>query len=107
MTSAFHLDREIFGGAPFALANRVGRQFEQRWFSRADNVDASALSTHDFSATTDLYSVVSNVYRMRLVLFDAQGILLLVCATAAPFIPVILFAVPINTILSRVTDVLF
>ena len=89
-----------------ALAERVGRQFELQWFGRGNEVDAGALSRQDFSATTDLYSVVSNVYRMRLFVYDLQGVLLLLCATAAPFIPVMLLAVPLETILTRVAEVL-
>lgn len=89
-----------------ALADRLGRQFEARWCGRGDSIDADALGRPDFSATTDLYSVVANVYQMRLFLFDLQGILLLAGATAAPFIPVILFAVPIDAILARAADML-
>lgn len=89
-----------------ALASRMGRQFEAQWFGQGDNVDASALGRPDFSATTDLYSVVANVFRMRLFLFDLQGLVLLACATAVPFVPVVLFAVPIDTILARIASIL-
>jgi hypothetical protein len=88
-----------------ALADRLGREFEGAWLGgRA--VDGETLSKPDFSATTDLYSVVGNVYRMRPFLFDLNGALLLVVMTAAPFLPVALISLPLATILSKIAGVL-
>lgn len=89
-----------------ALAERVGRELERQWFRRLDSIDADALGRQDFSATTDLYSVVANVYRMRVFVFDLQSALVLAGATLIPFVPVTLFAVPIDTLLARAADVL-
>ena len=88
-----------------ALADRLGRQFEREWFGRRE-LDRDALSRPDFSATTDLYAIVANVYSMRLVLFDLKSILLLVILTAAPFLPVMLIAMPFGTILSKAASML-
>ena len=53
------------------LANRVGRSFEEKWMKDSD---ASALEVPDFSATADLYHVVEQVYRMRVVPIDMKSL---------------------------------
>jgi hypothetical protein len=89
------------------LARRIGATFEDKWFARADATDASALEVPDFSATVDLYGVVANVYAMRLVLFDAQGLAALVFFVVLPFLPVWLAAVPMTTLAHHLADMLF
>lgn len=89
-----------------ALANRIGRQFEAKWCDENRVIDGAALERPDFSATTDLYSVVANVYQMRLFLFDLQGALLLASLTFLPFVPVLLLSVPIDALLARLVAVL-
>jgi len=48
------------------LANSVGEQFEIKWLKRSEPVSSSAVEAVDFSATTDLYSVVANAHQIRL-----------------------------------------
>ena len=55
-------DAELSYGA---LATSVGQRFEERWLPRANDVPPDALGVTDFSATTDLFSVVANVTDMR------------------------------------------
>jgi Protein of unknown function (DUF1269) len=43
------------GAASGTLASDVGRQFERKWLTRTEAIDAGALEVPDFSATTDLY----------------------------------------------------
>ena len=88
-----------------ALADRLGRQFEGSWLHH--KIGADALHAPDFSATTDLYSVVANVYTMRVMPVDRKSILLLVVATLLPFGPVLLMAVPLDTLLQDVANLLF
>lgn len=103
------LYRARWGGvlAYGALAHGLGLQFERRWFERSALTSEDPLQAPDFSATTDLYQVVSNVYAMRLLPIDLRAILPLVIATLLPFVPVLLMVVPLETILSNVTQMLF
>ena len=65
-----------------------------------------ALEVPDFSATTDLYQVVSNVYDMRTVPIDVRDVLLLVATTLLPFLPIVLMAVPFDVILKDIAGLL-
>ena len=89
-----------------ALAAGVGRQFERKWLERKGTVEDDALEVPDFSATTDLYQVVSNVYDMRTVPIDVRDVLLLVATTLLPFLPIVLMAVPFDVILKDVAGLL-
>lgn len=82
-----------------ALAGDVGRQFEQKWLANYDKHAAEALQATDFSATTDLYGVVANVYEMKVLPFDFASLVGLAVATLLPFIPVLLMTVPVKQIL--------
>jgi hypothetical protein len=88
-----------------ALADRVGRQFEERWLGRGE-ADCDALGSPDFSAVADLYSVTANVHRMRVLPCDLKSIAVLVGAAAAPFLPVLLLAVPFDELVARIVGVL-
>jgi len=88
-----------------ALATAVGQEFERRWFVPG-SVNADTLAVQDFSATTDLYSITSNVYRMRLVPLDLRGLVPLAIATVLPFVPVVLVALPFERVLELVGKLL-
>ena len=88
-----------------ALADRFGREFEHKWFG-GSKVDETTMEVPDFSAATDLYQVVSNVYAMHLVPIDLRSVVLLVAATLLPFLPVVLLAMPMETIFSAFADLL-
>ncbi len=76
------------------LAARVGRRFEARWLRERRFVTSEALSASDFSATIDLYSVVSAVYTMRIVPVKVRSLFKLVASTVIPFFPLLLTLVP-------------
>jgi len=82
------------------LADGVGRQFEHRWLANYDKFASGALEATDFSATTDLYQVVANVYEMKIVPFELKSLIILIIVTLLPFIPVVLMFIP----LKRVAD---
>jgi hypothetical protein len=81
------------------LAVRIGRRFEARWLRERRFVTSDALSSSDFSATIDLYSVVTGVYTLRLVPVKLRSVLKLVLATVIPFFPVLLSIVPAKDVL--------
>jgi hypothetical protein len=94
------------------LASVVGREFENKWMKRAtgqkqNDFPEDALSTQAFSATTDLYQVVGNVYDMFVVPVDLISLLLLGVVTLAPMLPVILLVVPFQVILEAIVSHLF
>ena len=89
-----------------ALAEGVGRQFESKWLADYDKHAAGALESPDFSATTDLYQIVSTVHEMRIVPFDLRGVLGLTVSALLPFIPVVLMMIPIKQILKEVARLL-
>ncbi|MEJ0041126.1 MAG: DUF202 domain-containing protein [Rhizomicrobium sp.] len=49
-----------------ALARSVGAKMERKWFRARENAGEDALAAPDFSATTDLYSIVANAYAMNI-----------------------------------------
>ncbi len=89
-----------------ALAENVGRQFEEKWLSNYDKHAAEALGASDFSATTDLYQVVANVHDMKVLPFDLAALVSLTVVTLLPFIPVVLMMIPVKQVLQEVANLL-
>jgi hypothetical protein len=90
-----------------SLALRQGAQLEGKWFRPEHTVGEEALSVSDFSSTTDLYSIVSNVYAMQIVPLELKNLLMLVVATLLPFIPVALLSAPMDVILQKLAALFF
>jgi hypothetical protein len=88
-----------------ALARLVGQEMEKRWLNRT--VDAQALEANDFSATTDLYAIASNVYGMNIVPVSARQLLMLAMGAVLPFAPVVLIAVPPPVLWHGLASLLF
>lgn len=91
-----------------ALARTVGTNFETKWLRQKSSADETSLEVQDFSATTDLYSVVDNVYAMREVPFTLRDLIGPIGVSAMlPFIPIALMAMPLEVILKAVVKLLF
>lgn len=90
-----------------ALAHLLGRQFERKWLDPNHAVSDEALEAPDFSATTDLYQIVSNVHQINGLPFDLSSLISLLVVTLLPFLPVALLSVPLDTILREVAKLLF
>jgi hypothetical protein len=88
------------------LADAMGRQFERKWFTRS-GVSAEALEAPDFSATTDLYQVVSNVYEMGVLPFELRAMIALCVSALLPFLPVVVMTLPLKVILRDLASLLF
>jgi len=88
------------------LGSAVGTEFEQKWVNRKESVDASALEVSDFSAMTDLYQVVENVYEVMDIPFSLRDLTPVVVAALLPFIPVVLMTVPLAEIFQTVKSLL-
>lgn len=100
LTAARRIGQIEYGG----LARRVGVEFEQTWLHR--RIDASALDTPNFSATTDLYQVAANVREMRIVPVDIRTVAVLVGAALSPFFVVALGSMPFDVILKHLASAL-
>jgi hypothetical protein len=84
-----------------ALAAAMGREFEKKWFGLQHKLDQEALAASDFSATTDLYAVAANVYAMQVAPVALKDMIFLALATLAPFVPVVLVALPLDVVLDK------
>jgi hypothetical protein len=89
-----------------ALAERVGHAFERKWLDER-KAGQGALDKPDFSATTDLYSIVANVHAIRLVPVDLKDLIAITVALLIPFVPVVLLAFPLDVIWDHAKSLLF
>jgi hypothetical protein len=80
---------------------RMGEEFEDKWLKPGNRLAGEALSVPDFSSTTDLYSIVANVYGMQILPFDLKNLILLVVASVLPFLPVALMSAPLDVLLNK------
>lgn len=87
------------------LATDMGVQFERSWFRGPH--DRAMLSEPDFSATTDLYQVVSNVYGMRFIPVEPRSLIMLVAATLSPFVPAMFLSMPAQVVIDELKALLF
>jgi hypothetical protein len=87
------------------LADQVGVAFEDKWLGRS-RVDETILQQPDFSATTDLYGVIANIYAMRPVPIDFMSLAMFVVVMLLPFIPVVLLVVPIDQVFAALKSLL-
>jgi hypothetical protein len=81
------------------LASGVGYQFEREWLRPDEDVRADALRAQEFSAATDLYSIVLNANTVKGIPIDLQGVMPLILATLLPFVPLALFEMPLVDLL--------
>jgi hypothetical protein len=88
------------------LAGRLGRQFEGKFFKTGATIDASALELPDFSATTDLYQVASNVYEVRLVPISIASLGIVVAMAILPFLAIALMFIPSDVIVEEIAKLL-
>lgn len=90
-----------------AIADGLGRRFERKWLADGRRVPEDALQAPDFSATTDLYSIVANVYNMRLVPADLRSVAVLAGMALLPFVPVVVLAIPADVLIGKLSGLLF
>lgn len=88
-----------------ALAHEQGQAFERHWLGDTQR-DDRMLGVQDFSATTDLYQIVSNVYAIRFVPVGLKDVLALSASMLVPFVPVLLMTVPLTVIWSGIRGLL-
>ncbi len=86
-----------------ALSRSLGLQMERRWLDHA--ATAETLDANDFSATTDLYAVAANVYRLIPVPVALRDLAVLVLATLLPFLPVVLLFTSPAALFTKLTGI--
>jgi hypothetical protein len=84
-----------------ALSRSLGMQMERRWLDHSTTPET--LDANDFSATTDLYSVAANVYRLLPVPLALRDLIVLVLATLLPFVPILFFFMSLRDIVFKLT----
>jgi hypothetical protein len=77
---------------------------EARWLNHGATQEA--LDANDFSATTDLYSIVSNAYAANLVPVSLRNLLAVAAGALLPFVPVVLASVSPQVLLEKLTGIL-
>jgi hypothetical protein len=85
-----------------ALARAAGEKFEQKWLDRADSLTDDVLTTPDFTATNNLYSITKNIEEIRIVPIARVNVTIFVIAALIPCIPIVLAALPFNVIMNAV-----
>jgi hypothetical protein len=90
-----------------ALAEQVGAAFETKWLRTDKHDGQSGLETPDFSATADLYSVVTNAHAIRLVPVSIKNLAVLAGMTLIPFVPIPFLAIPPDALLQYLKGLLF
>ena len=86
LLATLHQGMLAYGG----MARDLGLRLEHRWLGKPMREDA--LNANDFSATSDLYSIVRNVYAINIVPVSLRNLMVIVSAALLPFLPVVLLA---------------
>ena len=84
-----------------SLATAMGHEFEAKW-GQTSEVTQGSLGVQDFSATTDLYSVVANVHGLRPFPFGVQDVSSIIVASLVPGLPIVLSVVPFDVVVKEV-----
>lgn len=90
-----------------AFARAVGEQFEKKWLHRANSLDEDVLEVPDFSTTTDLYGVVSNINNIRVIPVGLVDVYALVFVALIPAIPIVIASIPFDTVMQDAMKLLF
>jgi hypothetical protein len=81
------------------LASDVGTRFERQWLRPGGDPGDEALHAPDFSAVTDLYSIVASVGDIKFLPVDLYAVGPLVFGTLLPFAPLLLLVMPLGELL--------
>lgn len=89
------------------LASNLGRQFEKRWIDAGRrDVDREALAASDFSATVDLYGLVSNAQSINPLVVEFRDVAMLVVAALLPFLPIVFAVIPLDQLVKLAMNAL-
>jgi hypothetical protein len=86
-----------------SLGLSMGREFEGIWLKGRTSFSREILEKQDFSATTDLYSIIGNTHDIRYFPIPFRPIRELMLITLLPFAPVVLSVVPFEVLITEMT----
>ena len=90
-----------------AFARAVGEQFEKKWLHQADSLTEEVLLVPDFSTTADLYGVVHNIDDIRIIPIGMVDLYAIVIAALIPAVPVVIAAIPFDSLIKGAMRLLF
>ena len=90
-----------------AFAHAVGEQFEKKWLHTGNQLNEDVLLVPDFSTTADLFALVHNIDDIRVIPVGAVDIYAVLISALIPAIPVILAAIPFETLMKTAVRFLF
>lgn len=85
-----------------ALAATYVRDFERKWLGASMPTDEALVGSADIQSLADMAGGSDVVREMRPVPFDLRVLVQLVVVSAAPFLPLVLTAIPLTELLQRV-----
>jgi hypothetical protein len=88
------------------LANRYVREFDQKWNSGAAPPGEALIGSSDIQSLADMGNSFAILERMRFVPFGWQEMILIIVLAIVPMLPLVLFIVPLDTILEQLLKAL-
>jgi hypothetical protein len=85
-----------------SLAATYVRDFERKWLGADLPKDEALVGSADIQSLADMAGSSDVVRGMRTVPFDLRVLMQLVAVSAAPFLPLVLTAIPLAELLQRV-----
>ena len=89
------------------IAHAVGEQFEEKWLDHPDRLNCDLMAVTEFSAVQNLYGVARNVNEIRMLPVGRVNLYLLIAAAFVPAIPVVIGAIPFDTLARAAVKMLF
>jgi hypothetical protein len=89
------------------LAERYVHEFDAKWLRGGAPADEPLIGSGDIQSLADLGNSLEVVQTMRVVPFTKEAILLLVLATLAPIVPLVLTMMPLEELLKKLFGILF
>jgi len=89
-----------------ALAHAAGEQFEKKWLHGVGQ-EQDLLQTSDFTATNQLYDIVGIINGISILPVSQVDLLALLIVAFIPAIPVVIGAIPLETLVHEAVKLLF
>jgi len=90
-----------------ALAERYVREFDGKWLRGGAPAEEPFVGSGDIQSLADLANSYEVVRSMRIAPITRDAVLLLVAATLAPFVPLLLTMMPLEELLTTLLGILF
>jgi hypothetical protein len=107
MFSSQMMDAKRIGTLTYGkLAARYVHEFEAKWM-KTNSAEDQLIGSNDIQSLADMANSYKIVERMQFVPITRTDIILLVLATIAPLVPLVLTMMPFNELFKLATGVLF